>query len=86
MKQQLSSLSGIIVLYVILLKIISRLTGKAFCFYTPLRIGANRLATSCSNMSDIVCTLRPTRPHRPDAIRQRDAIFQFSKTKKSVNG
>jgi hypothetical protein len=33
MKRQLSLLSGIIVFYVILLKIISRLTGKAFCFY-----------------------------------------------------
>ena len=25
-------------------------------------------------------------PHRPDAIRQRDANFQFSKTNKTVNG
>ena len=25
-------------------------------------------------------------PHRPDAIRQRDANFQFSKTNKNVNG
>jgi hypothetical protein len=25
-------------------------------------------------------------PHRPDAIRQRDANFYFSKTNKTVNG
>ena len=32
------------------------------------------------------CSRFPKGPHRPDAIRQRDANFQFSKTNKTVNG
>ena len=30
--------------------------------------------------------LKRVKAHRPDAIRQRDANFQFSKTNKTVNG
>jgi hypothetical protein len=39
----------------------------------------------CSKDFDYAC-VENEGPHRPDAIRQRDANFQFSKTNKTVNG
>jgi hypothetical protein len=40
--------------------------------------------SACSRFTSIAC-LQTKGPHRPDAIRQRDGNFQFTKTNKTVN-
>jgi hypothetical protein len=57
------------------------LNGKT-CQYSNNTFQKRQKSFSFAKLNSQTCK----GPHRPDAIRQRDANFQFSKTNKTVNG
>ena len=57
------------------------LNGKT-CQYSNNTFQKRQKSFSFAKLNSQTCK----GPHRPDAIRQRDANFQFSRTNKTVNG
>ena len=57
------------------------LNGKT-CQYSNNTFQKRQKSFSFAKLNSQTCKV----PHRPDAIRQRDANFQFSKTNKTYNG
>ena len=67
--------------FTVSLLVCKSLNGKT-CQYSNNTFQKRQKSFSFAKLNSQTCK----GPHRPDAIRQRDANFQFSKTNKTVNG